>query len=161
MAAIDRCILRLAAYELLHELDTPINVIINEAVEIAKKYSTGESSKFVNGILDKIKLERGHGQAEAKKKVQELREKLAKHDYLYYVQAKPEISDTDYDRLYRELVELEKKFPDLQTPDSPTQRVGSELVGGFQTVKHTVPMLSLENAFNENEVLEWTNAFRS
>jgi len=61
MAAIDRCILRLAAYELLHELDTPINVIINEAVEIAKKYSTGESSKFVNGILDKIKLERGHG----------------------------------------------------------------------------------------------------
>jgi N utilization substance protein B len=62
MAAIDRCILRLAAYELLHELETPINVIINEAVEIAKKYSTGESSKFVNGILDKIKLERGHGQ---------------------------------------------------------------------------------------------------
>jgi N utilization substance protein B len=63
MAAIDRCILRLAAYELLHELDTPINVIINEAVEIAKKYSTGESSKFVNGILDKIKLEREHGQS--------------------------------------------------------------------------------------------------
>jgi len=59
MAAIDRCILRLAAYELLYEPETPINVIINEAVEIAKKYSTGESSKFVNGILDKIKLERG------------------------------------------------------------------------------------------------------
>jgi len=63
MAAIDRCILRLAAYELLHELETPINVIINEAVEIAKKFSTGESSKFVNGILDKIKLERGHGKS--------------------------------------------------------------------------------------------------
>jgi N utilization substance protein B len=58
MAAIDRGILRMAAYELLHELDTPINVIINEALEIAKKYSTSESSKFVNGILDKIKLER-------------------------------------------------------------------------------------------------------
>ncbi len=58
MAAIDRSILRLGAYELLHEIDTPINVIINEAVEIAKKFSTGESSKFVNGILDKIKLER-------------------------------------------------------------------------------------------------------
>jgi transcription antitermination protein NusB len=58
MAAIDRSILRLAAYELLHELETPINVIINEAVEIAKKFSTGESSKFVNGILDKIKMER-------------------------------------------------------------------------------------------------------
>ena len=63
MAAIDRCILRLAAYELLHELETPINVIINEAVEIAKKFSTSESSKFVNGILDKIKLERAHGKS--------------------------------------------------------------------------------------------------
>jgi len=58
MATIDRCILRLGAYELMHELDTPINVIINEAVEIAKKFSTGESGKFVNGILDKIKTER-------------------------------------------------------------------------------------------------------
>ena len=58
MAAVDRGILRLAAWELLYETDTPINVIINEALEIAKKYSTGESSKFVNGILDKIKLER-------------------------------------------------------------------------------------------------------
>ena len=61
MAAIDRGILRMAAYELLHETETPINVIINEALEIAKKYSTSESSKFVNGILDKIKLERPHG----------------------------------------------------------------------------------------------------
>ena len=58
MAAIDRSILRLAAFEILHDTETPINVIINEAVEIAKKYSTSESSRFVNGILDKIKLER-------------------------------------------------------------------------------------------------------
>jgi transcription antitermination protein NusB len=58
MASIDRCILRLASYELLKETETPVNVIINEAVEIAKKYSTAESSKFVNGILDKIKEER-------------------------------------------------------------------------------------------------------
>ena len=61
MAAIDRCILRLASYELLKELDTPVNVIINEAVEIAKRYSTSDSSKFVNGILDKIKDERKNG----------------------------------------------------------------------------------------------------
>lgn len=61
MAAIDRCILRLASYELLAELETPVNVIINEAVEIAKKYSTAESSKFVNGILDKVKAERKNG----------------------------------------------------------------------------------------------------
>ena len=93
--------------------------------------------------------------AEAKKKVQELREKISLHDHLYYGLAKPEISDQEYDKLYRELVDFEKKFPDLVTRDSPTQRVGVELVGGFQTVKHQVPMLSLDNAFNENEVLEW------
>ena len=63
MATVDRDILRMAAWEILHELDTPINVIINEALEIAKKYSTAESSKFVNGILDKIKLERPHGKS--------------------------------------------------------------------------------------------------
>lgn len=63
MAAIDRCLLRLAAFELVYEIDTPINVIINEAVDIAKKFSTSESGKFVNGILDKIKLERIHGKS--------------------------------------------------------------------------------------------------
>jgi N utilization substance protein B len=61
MAAVDRCLLRLASFELLMDLETPVNVIINEAVELAKKYSTAESSKFVNGILDKIKEERKHG----------------------------------------------------------------------------------------------------
>ena len=93
--------------------------------------------------------------AEAKKAVQELREKILQHDYLYYVLAQPEISDQDYDKLYRQLVDLEKHFPDLVSPESPTQRVGGQLAGGFQTVKHRVPMLSLDNAFNENEVLEW------
>ena len=63
MAAIDRSVLRLAAYEILHETETPINVIINEALEIVKTYSTSESSKFVNGILDKIKEERPHGKS--------------------------------------------------------------------------------------------------
>jgi N utilization substance protein B len=58
LAAIDRCILRIAAYELLYDTETPVSVAINEAVEIAKKFSTAESSKFVNGILDKVKLER-------------------------------------------------------------------------------------------------------
>ena len=58
MATVDRCVLRLATFELLHDLETPVNVIINEAVEIAKKFSTSESGKFVNGILDKVKQER-------------------------------------------------------------------------------------------------------
>lgn len=63
MATVDRDILRMAAWEILCEIETPINVIINEALEIAKKYSTSESSKFVNGILDKIKSERTHGKS--------------------------------------------------------------------------------------------------
>jgi len=93
--------------------------------------------------------------AEAKKAIQELRDQVNLHDYRYYVLAQPEISDQDYDRVYRQLGDLEKQFPDLVTADSPTQRVGVELVGGFQTVKHQVPMLSLDNTYNENEVLEW------
>jgi N utilization substance protein B len=61
MAAVDRCVLRLASFELLKDVETPVNVIINEAVELAKKFSTVESGKFVNGILDKIKEERENG----------------------------------------------------------------------------------------------------
>src|SRR5262245_58825758 len=93
--------------------------------------------------------------AEAKKAVQDLREKILQHDYRYYVLAQPEISDQDYDKLYRQLLDLEKQFPDLVSADSPTQRVGNELVGGFPTANHRTPMLSLDNAFDENEVLEW------
>jgi DNA ligase (NAD+) len=92
---------------------------------------------------------------EAKKTIHDLRDQISRHDYLYYVQAQPEISDQDYDKLYRQLADLEKQFPDLVSKESPTQRVGGELVGGFQTVRHQVPMLSLDNTYNENEVLEW------
>jgi DNA ligase (NAD+) len=93
--------------------------------------------------------------AQAKKEIEKLREQILHHDYLYYVLAQPEVSDTDYDRLYKQLQNLEKQFPDLINPDSPTQRVGGELVGGFQPVRHRTPMLSLDNTYNENEVLEW------
>jgi len=64
MAAVDRNVLRLAAYELLYKLDTPVNVIIDEAIEIARKFSTEESTRFINGILDKIKEDRQHGRSE-------------------------------------------------------------------------------------------------
>jgi DNA ligase (NAD+) len=93
--------------------------------------------------------------SEAKKLIQDLREQINQHDTRYYVLAQPEIPDQDYDKLYRGLVDLEKQFPDLVTADSPTQRVGQERVGGFPTVKHQTPMLSLDNTYNENEVLEW------
>jgi len=98
---------------------------------------------------------------QAKKNIEQLRDQIRQHDYLYYVQAAPEVSDTDYDRLYRQLVALEKEFPDLITPDSPTQRVGSSLDGAFHTVKHRTPMLSLDNTFNENEALEWDDRLRN
>lgn len=81
-----------------------------------------------------------------------LRGELARHDRLYYVEQRPEITDRDYDGLYRELLDLEAAHPELRTPDSPTQRVGSELKGGFQSVDHKRPMLSLDNTYNEDEL---------
>jgi len=93
--------------------------------------------------------------AEARKSIERLRETITHHDYQYYVLAQPEISDTEYDKLLKQLEALEKQFPDLITPDSPTQRVGGELTEGFAQAKHRVPMISLDNTYNENEVLEW------
>jgi DNA ligase (NAD+) len=98
--------------------------------------------------------------ASGKKEIERLREEIRRHDHLYYVSAQPEISDTEYDRMYKQLVSLEKQFPEMITPDSPTQRVGGEVEGGFQAVRHRTPMLSLDNTFNENEVLEWDDRLR-
>lgn len=97
---------------------------------------------------------------EAKKFVEELREIIRFHDYKYYVQSNPVISDYDYDRLFRALKELEKRYPDLITPDSPTQRVASEITGEFPTVKHYTPMLSLDNAYSEEELREFDRRVR-
>ena len=81
-----------------------------------------------------------------------LRDEIRRHEELYYVHANPEISDAEFDALMRELQELEASSPDLLTPDSPTQRVGGRPVEGFATVVHMVPMLSLDNAYNEEEL---------
>jgi len=86
---------------------------------------------------------------EAKKRIEELRKLIEYHNYRYYVLDNPEISDEEYDKLYRELVLLEKQFPEFVTPDSPTQRVGAPPAKEFATVTHEVPMLSLDNAFTE------------
>ncbi len=93
--------------------------------------------------------------SEAKKTAEQLRETIRQHDYRYYVLSQPTISDTEYDKLYKQLTSLEKEFPELIHPDSPTQRVGGQAVSSFTEVKHRVPMLSLDNTYNENEVLEW------
>lgn len=82
----------------------------------------------------------------------ELREQLEYHNYRYYVLDDPEIPDVEYDRMFRELEELETEHPELRTPDSPTQRVGGAPVEGFAEVRHLLPMLSLDNAFTADEL---------
>jgi len=86
------------------------------------------------------------------KKIEELREKIRNHNYRYYVLDDPTVSDAEYDRLMRDLIELEEKYPQYITSSSPTQRVGIEPVSEFTTVKHTAPMLSLANAFSTEEL---------
>ena len=93
--------------------------------------------------------------AAAKKRIRELRELINRHNHLYYVLDSPEISDHEFDRLLRELSNLEAKYPSLVTPDSPTQRVGAAPLEEFSTVRHSVPMLSLSNAQNEAELADW------
>jgi len=86
------------------------------------------------------------------KKIEELREKIRYYNYRYYVLDDPTVSDAEYDRLMRDLIELEEKYPRYITPYSPTQRVGIKPVSGFTTVKHITPMLSLANAFSTEEI---------
>ncbi len=83
----------------------------------------------------------------------ELRTTLRHHEYLYHVMDAPEIPDAEYDRLMRELRELEAQRPDLITPDSPTQRVGAAPLTAFNQIRHEVPMLSLDNVFDEESFL--------
>ncbi|OGA54193.1 MAG: DNA ligase (NAD(+)) LigA [Betaproteobacteria bacterium RIFCSPLOWO2_12_FULL_63_13] len=90
--------------------------------------------------------------AEASDRAEELRAEINRHNYRYYVLDDPEITDAEYDRLFRELLDIETAYPELLTPDSPTQRVGSEPLAQFAAVSHRTPMLSLNNAFSEEEV---------
>ncbi len=92
---------------------------------------------------------------EAKRRIEELRKEIHYHNYRYYVLNDPVISDAEYDALMRELRELEAQFPDLITPDSPTQRVGAPPQEEFKTRRHAIPMMSLEDARNEDELREF------
>lgn len=96
----------------------------------------------------------------AHERIEELRTLIRKYDYAYYVEAQPLISDRDYDRLLAELVELERRYPDLITPDSPTQRVGGEPLQEFAHVQHRTPMLSLANTYTRQEVLDFDRRIR-
>ena len=93
--------------------------------------------------------------ADIKKKIDKLREQINFHAHRYYELDDPLVADSEYDQLFQELLKLEELYPELITPDSPTQRVGGIPLAEFKPVRHTLPMLSLENAFNENELLEF------
>jgi DNA ligase (NAD+) len=92
---------------------------------------------------------------EIEHEIAQLRAELNRHNYLYYVEAKPEISDREYDRMMSRLTELEAEHPELVSPDSPTQRVGGQPLSGFRTVRHAVPMLSIDNTYSYGELREW------
>lgn len=98
-----------------------------------------------------------HGLAEQSARAAALREELERAGYEYYVLDRPEISDAEYDRKFRELLALERAHPELRTPDSPTQRVGAPPQGVLAKHTHVVSMLSLGNAFDDDELREWTN----
>ncbi len=85
-------------------------------------------------------------------RIKELREAIRHHEERYYLENAPEISDEEFDLLLHELERLEAEYPDLVTPDSPTQRVAGHPTDGFTTVEHLVPMLSLDNAYNGEEL---------
>ncbi len=93
-------------------------------------------------------------------KIEALREQLRHHEYLYHVLDTPEITDAEYDALLRELKRLEAEHPDLITPDSPTQRVGAKPREGFVKVRHSSPMLSLDNAMGEGELRDFDRRVR-
>ncbi|MFP6701331.1 MAG: NAD-dependent DNA ligase LigA, partial [Planctomycetaceae bacterium] len=90
-----------------------------------------------------------------KQQIESLRETIRRLDRLYYVDAAPGASDVEYDRMIRELQSLETSHPEFDSPDSPTHKVGGEPIAGFETVTHRIPMLSIENAFSDEELIEF------
>src|SRR5947208_2526000 len=94
---------------------------------------------------------------EAKARHARLVEEIREHDHAYYVLAQPSITDQAYDRVYHQLLDLEKQFPELISPDSPSQRVGGQPLKAFKPVQHLQPMLSLDNTYSQEELREFVN----
>lgn len=105
-------------------------------------------------------LEQGQIPTAIAQRTQELRRLLQQASYEYYVLDAPTMPDAVYDQLYRELVELETQYPELIVPDSPTQRVGERPASQFQSVRHAIPLYSLENAFGEGDLAKWEERWR-
>jgi DNA ligase (NAD+) len=100
------------------------------------------------------------GPSDFNRRIEELRQEIRRHEHLYYVMDAPEISDQQFDLLMNELKRLEAEHPDSVTPDSPTQRVGGKPAEGFRKVRHSRPMLSLDNAYSEEELRDWDRRVR-
>ena len=92
--------------------------------------------------------------------IEELRRQIDYHNHKYYVEAAPEISDREFDQLLKKLQALEAEHPQFVTPDSPTQRVGGQPIAGFRQVEHRVPMLSIDNTYNEADLREFDKRVR-
>src|SRR5215212_12272874 len=108
---------------------------------------TKEQTQKLQAVTKKLLKEPGS--------INELRDVLRFHEHRYYVLDEPLISDFEYDQLYKYLEKIEAETPELITPDSPTQRVGNNLNKEFVTVQHLVPMLSLDNSYNADDLIEW------
>ena len=93
-------------------------------------------------------------------KIEKLRNALHHHNYRYHVLDDPEISDAEYDRMMQELIRIEEAHPELVSPDSPTARVGAAPLEKFETISHTIPMLSLENGFGDEEIIVFDERIR-
>jgi DNA ligase (NAD+) len=111
--------------------------------------------KLTGELLSKVK-----SKGLDKDRLEELRDVLRFHEYRYAILNDPLIADFEYDLLYKELEKLEREYPELVSADSPTQRVASQLTRDFPTVEHLVPMLSLENSYNEDDLLDWDRKAR-
>lgn len=105
--------------------------------------------------MRKAAVAAGSEAADPSRRVEELRSEIRRHERLYYLDGRPEITDVEFDRMMSELADLERIHPDLAAPDSPTRRVGGEPGEGFATVAHALPMLSLENAYSWEEAEAW------
>ncbi|MCD4732025.1 MAG: NAD-dependent DNA ligase LigA, partial [Bacteroidales bacterium] len=95
------------------------------------------------------------GKTEAQNRIKQLTDELNEHNYKYYVQNKPVITDYDFDMMLEELIKLEAEFPELALPDSPTKRVGGDITKNFKQVKHIYHMLSLSNTYSEEEIMDF------
>ncbi len=119
-------------------------------------YISASRTKYNSGMATVAKDKN----KDIQRKIDSLRDEIRRHEHLYYVLDAPEISDAEFDRLMQELKRLEAEHPELITPDSPTQRVGGKPREGFVKVEHSRPMLSLDNAYNEQELRDWAERVR-